>query len=137
MVTIPAEPGGESGSELVPQTAVDFVFGELADQVADRSAHDDRCEQRWRQESHDQPDATADLHALAAQVVAGLVDTDVAIGILRHQGHAFDLQLFLCDKLHELVELFSGQIRDQLRRNNDIELCVTHRSSFCSTRVVF
>ena len=135
---MPAEPGRERGAHLLLQTALDPVSGELADHAADRAADDRRCQQRRREQPDDQPDAAADLQALASEVVAGFLDRDGAVGVNGDEHHALHVELLVLDELHERVELLLGQVGDQVRRDDDVELGVAHDSLFrrCPTPLI-
>ena len=74
--------GGQRVVELVADARLGAVAGELARQSAD-GATDDGGGQEWRgEEPDDEADAGAGLDALAAEVVAGLVDVHLALGVL-------------------------------------------------------
>ena len=62
--------------------ACDALAGELADDAAGGGSDGRGREQRRREEAHDEADAAADLGALAPEVVAGLLDLHLALGVL-------------------------------------------------------
>ena len=103
------EDGRHARLELLAEATLDaalqLVLGELADQRAGRSAHDHRGQHRRGDQTDEETDAAAPAHALAAQVVAGLVDDDLALLVFLDQDHAVGLDLLALDELHQRVEV--------------------------------
>ena len=92
------------------EAALELVLGELADHAAGGGADGDRREQRRRGEADQDADAAAPAHALAAEVVAGLRDADLAALVVLDEDHAVALDLLVLDELHELVEVLLGRL---------------------------
>jgi hypothetical protein len=102
------------------------VPGELSDQGTGGAADHRRSQQRGREQAHDQADPAADRHPLAPEVVTGLVDGDLPAGVVGDQGHALHGELLVPDQPDEGVEVLLGQVRDEVGRDDDVEVGVAH-----------
>ncbi len=112
---------GELVTKALLDAAVDLVLSELADQAAHRAADGNRCEQRRREQAHHQADATAPPQALAAQVVAGLGQLHLAVGVMLDQDHALRPDRFVLDQPHKRVKVLLGQPSGRVRSHDHIE----------------
>ena len=70
------------------------VAGELPRQRAGGGADGGRRQERRGEQPDDETDAAADLGALAAEVVAGLLDVHFAVGVLEDECDAVGDDLF-------------------------------------------
>ena len=105
-----------------------LCLANLPTHAAGGGADGDRAEQRRREEADDDADAAAPAQALAAEVVAGLADLDLAVGVVRDEDHALGPDLLVLDELHEPVEVLLGRLDGRVAGHDDVE-GVAHRSS--------
>ena len=84
---IPAEPG-EARRPSSPRSLPEALAGELACNPADGRTDGGRREQRRREEADDEADPAADLHPLAAEMVARLLNVCLAFGVLDDERNA-------------------------------------------------
>ena len=56
----------------------------------------------------------------------GFFDRDGSVGVGGDEGYTLDFQLFVLDELYQRVELPLGEVGDQVRRDDDVELGVAH-----------
>ena len=117
--------------ELVAQAgleaAVDLVLGELADDAAGGRADGRRGQQRRRGQADQDAHAAAPAHALAAEVVAGLRDADLAALVVLDEDDALALDLLVLDELHQPIEVLLGRL-DALIAGHDDRERVAHWS---------
>ena len=101
--------------------------GELPRQCAGGGADGGRRQERRGEQPDDEADAAADLDALAAEVVAGLLDVHLAVGVLDDERDAVGDDLAVACELDVGVEVLLRQIGDQVDRDQDVQLLViTH-----------
>ena len=81
---------------------------ELADEAAGRGADGDGGEQRRRRQADEHADAAAPAEALAAEVVAGLADVDLAVRVALDEDHALGPDLLLLDERTSASKSFSA-----------------------------
>ena len=79
--------------------------------AAGRGADGDGGEQRRRRQADEHADAAAPAEALAAEVVAGLADVDLAVRVALDEDHALGPDLLLLDELHQRVEVLLGRLQ--------------------------
>ena len=127
MAMMAAVPGLSFSPSPCLEPAVDLVLGELADDAAGGGADGDRGEQRRRGEADQDAHAAAPAHALAAEVVAGLRDADLAALVVLDEDDALALDLLVLDELHQLVEVLLGCL-DALIAGHDDRERVAHWS---------
>ena len=106
-------------AEALLEAAVDLVLGELADDAAGGGADGDRGEQRRRGQADEDADAAAPAHALAAEVVAGLRDADLAALVVLDEDDALALDLLVLDELHQPVEILLGRLDGRVAGHDD------------------
>jgi hypothetical protein len=82
-----------------------------------------------REQADDDADADADLHSLAAQVVARLRHVNLALRVLVDQDDAVARHRLVLYELHERVEVLLGEIRNQIDGDQDVQRLVTHGPS--------
>ena len=78
-------------------------------------------EQRRRRQADEHADAAAPAHALAAEVVAGLRDADLAALVVLDEDQALALDLLVLDELHEPVEVLLGRLDGRIRGHDERE----------------
>ena len=98
---------------------------ELADQAAGRGADGDRGEQRRRRQADEHADAAAPAEALAAEVVAGLADVDLAVRVVLDEDHALGPDLLLLDERYQRVEVLLGRLHCRIGGHDHV-VGVTH-----------
>ena len=81
------------------------MLDELAEQRAGRGAHDDRAQQRRRHETHEHARPGPPPHSLAAEVIARLLQVDLALGVALDEDHALRPDDLVADELHDRVEV--------------------------------
>ena len=103
------------------------VARELPRQSADGGADGGRRQERRGEEPDDEADAGAGLDALAAEVVAGLLDVHLALGVLDDERHAVGDDLAVACELGVGVEVLLRQVGDEVDGDQDVQLLVvTH-----------
>ena len=119
--------GGKRVVQLVADAGLHAVARELPRQSADGGADGGRRQQRRGEEPDDETDAGADLDALAAEVVAGLLDVHLALGVLDDERHAVGDDLAVACELDVGVEVLLRQVGDEVDGDQDVQLLVvTH-----------
>ena len=99
-------------ADLVVEAGLHLVLGEAPDDPAGGRADHGRRQQRRRREAHEEAHRAAVAQALAAQVVAGLLDDDLAVQVMGDEDGALDLDGLRLDLGDERLEV--------LRRGVDI-----------------
>ncbi|KAF0958723.1 hypothetical protein MLGJGCBP_08156 [Rhodococcus sp. T7] len=79
---------GQRFADLVLQSALDPVVGELSDQRAGSRAHRDRGKHRRREQADRETDGGTPAGAFSARMVTGVDQGGVALGVLGHQHRA-------------------------------------------------
>jgi hypothetical protein len=113
-----AEPlvAGEDGDDprrarrqVLADLVVDLVLDPAVDELPDHAAGDrpdtDRREERRREQPDGETDPAAPARALAAEMVARLLDGDVAVPVVRDQDGALDLHLLVRHPGDERLEV--------------------------------
>ena len=86
-----------------------------------------RRQERRGEEPDDEADAAAGLGALAAEVVAGLLDVHLAVGVLDDERHAVGDDLAVAGELGVGVEVLLREVGDEVDGDQDVQLLVvTH-----------
>ena len=111
------------------EAALHLVFGELADDAAGSDADGDRGEQRRSREADEHAHTAAPAHALAAEVVAGLRDADLAALVVLYEDETFALDCLVLDERDERVEVLLGRFKCRVGCQDQIER-VAHGSSY-------
>ena len=114
--------------------ACDAVARELPGQRAGGGADGGRRQKRRGEQPDDETDAAAHLGALAAEVVAGLLDVHLALGVLDDERDAVGDDLVVACELDVGVEVLLGQIGDQVDRDQDVQLLVVTHGAPLSPR---
>ena len=126
--------GGRARLELLAQAgleaAVDLVLGEPADDAAGRGADGDGASSGGAARPTSDADAAAPARALAAQVVAGVGDVDLAGLVAADQDHAVGPDLLLLDELAQLVEVLLGRLERRVGGQDQV-VGVAHNASLC------
>ena len=121
--------GGRARLELLAEAALhaalDLVVHELADEAAGRGADGDGGEQRRSRQADEHADAAAPAQALAAEVVAGLADVDLAVHVALDEDHALGADLLLLDERYQRVEVLLGRLQRRIGCHDHV-VAVTH-----------
>ena len=113
-------------AELVVETLLHLVVGDPAEDRAGCRADHYRCEHRRCREADEETDAATPLGARTPEVVAGLLDGDLAVGIVGHEDHGLELDLLRPDALDEGVEVTVGRFDARVPGDQDIGQFVSH-----------
>src|SRR6266516_4243531 len=111
---------------LLRDPALEPVLGELARHAAERRSDRGRGQQRRCEEADDEPNASADLEALATQVVACLIDLHLAFGVLLDEDNALDRDHLVLGELQHRLEVLLREIVEEVGSDHHILLLVAH-----------
>ena len=106
------------------------MFGELAGHAADRRSDRGCGQQRRCEEAYDKPDASADLEALATQVVTCLAHLDLPFFVLLNEDNALDSDRLVLGELQHCVEVLLREIFEEVGSDHHVLLIVAHVCSF-------
>ena len=127
MAMIPAEPGGSASSIFSPIPACTRLRANLPASPPTAAPTAVAASSGGAKRPDHEADAAADLGALAAEVVAGLLDVHLAVGVLGDEDDAVGRDRLLLGELHEGVEVLLREIGDQVDRDQDVQRSfVTH-----------
>ena len=113
-------------ADLVVDAGLHLVARHLAHQRAGGRADHGGGEERRRREAHEEPDTAAPGGTLAAQLVAGLGDGDLAVRVLRDEDGAVDLDRARLDGRDERVEVRGCEVDAGISRDEDIGELLRH-----------
>ena len=85
-----------------------------------------RGQQLWGEQTDDHPDAGTPPQSLAAQVIPGRHDRNVAVLVVGDQNHALHLHLLGLDKTHHRVEVPAGRSQIAISSHQQIGQFLTH-----------
>ena len=122
----PGPAGREGLADRVVDARLDALAGEPSHEPAGRRADDGRGEQRRRREADEEADPAAVAETLAAEVVAGLLDDDVAGGVLADEDGGLDPDRLRLDGGDEGVEVRVRRLHARVAGDEDVALILSH-----------
>ena len=117
------------------QARLDLVARQLPGDPAGGRAHDRRREQRRRRKPDEEADAPAPLRPGAAQVIAGPLDDDVPVGVVRDEDHGLDAHGLRAYRSDQGVEVRRRCVHARVPGDEHVRECFSHRRSPVPARV--
>ncbi len=102
------------------------MASELACDGACCRSNRDGWQHRWGEQPDDDAHTAAPARALAAEVIAGVGDGDVAVRVLGDEDRALDLHLLVLHEPNEPVEVALGRIDVLVYADYDVHQLVCH-----------
>src|SRR5512132_770875 len=120
----PRRAGWQRVVHLLADPRLYALARDLADDAAGRRSDGRGREERGREEAHDETYSSADLDALASQVVARLLHRHLTLRVLGDEHHPVGRDRPLPGELHEHIEIFLCEIGDQVDGDQNVQLVV-------------